>query len=216
MNDKRHHHRSRRSDCPPLPRPCPHPESCGRRVPCRQSPTVTLSATAQALHYAHGEPRHRVSELRRTTILITLNCIATDIQRRTEPFLPASSSSSRRCPFQQQSESSSHLSQQATTDTSSFLPPAVMSTAQDQASTCSSAGASSSYTQVKGTYPERVILHSRSRKAVVVGAGADHSFAVDADGSTWGRGHNGHGQTGTGIESHKNGTTLSSTRPRCE
>ena len=52
----------------------------------------------------------------------------------------------------------------------------------------------------KGTIPERVILKSRSRKAVVIGAGADHSFAVDEDGTTWGWGLNGQGQTGTGVD----------------
>ncbi|KAI0714088.1 regulator of chromosome condensation 1/beta-lactamase-inhibitor protein II [Cerioporus squamosus] len=54
---------------------------------------------------------------------------------------------------------------------------------------------------VKGTIPERVILRLRSRKAVVVGAGADHSFAVDTEGTVWGWGLNGHGQTGTGVVS---------------
>ncbi|RDX49855.1 RCC1/BLIP-II [Lentinus brumalis] len=54
---------------------------------------------------------------------------------------------------------------------------------------------------IKGTVPERVVLQSRSRKAVVVGAGADHSFAVDTEGTTWGWGLNGHGQTGTGAVS---------------
>ncbi|KAI0749576.1 regulator of chromosome condensation 1/beta-lactamase-inhibitor protein II [Daedaleopsis nitida] len=53
---------------------------------------------------------------------------------------------------------------------------------------------------VTGTVPERVILQSRSRKAVVIGAGADHSFAVDEDGTVWGWGLNGHGQTGTGVD----------------
>ncbi|KAI0628968.1 regulator of chromosome condensation 1/beta-lactamase-inhibitor protein II [Trametes polyzona] len=56
----------------------------------------------------------------------------------------------------------------------------------------------------KGTLPERVILQSRSRRAVVIGAGADHSFAVDEDGTTWGWGLNGHGQTGTGVGSERN------------
>ncbi|RPD54671.1 RCC1/BLIP-II [Lentinus tigrinus ALCF2SS1-6] len=67
---------------------------------------------------------------------------------------------------------------------------------------------------VKGTVPERVILQTRSRKAVVIGAGADHSFAVDADGTTWGWGLNGHGQTGTGVESHRSeDRVVSSPRP---
>ncbi|KAH9889561.1 regulator of chromosome condensation 1/beta-lactamase-inhibitor protein II [Cubamyces lactineus] len=52
---------------------------------------------------------------------------------------------------------------------------------------------------VKGTVPERVVLQSRARKAVVVGAGADHSFAVDEEGTVWGWGLNAHGQTGTGV-----------------
>ncbi|CDO76928.1 hypothetical protein BN946_scf185006.g10 [Trametes cinnabarina] len=58
--------------------------------------------------------------------------------------------------------------------------------------------------QLKGTVPERVILQSRSRRALVVGAGADHSFAVDEDGTPWGWGLNGHGQTGTGVGSERN------------
>ncbi|KAI0776766.1 regulator of chromosome condensation 1/beta-lactamase-inhibitor protein II [Trametes elegans] len=57
---------------------------------------------------------------------------------------------------------------------------------------------------IKDTLPERVILGSRSRKAVVVGTGTDHSFAVDEDGNTWGWGLNGHGQTGTGLGSERN------------
>ena len=56
---------------------------------------------------------------------------------------------------------------------------------------------------VQGTIPERVILQTRSRRAVAVGVGADHSFAVDTEGTVWGWGLNGHGQTGTGVKSHK-------------
>ena len=54
---------------------------------------------------------------------------------------------------------------------------------------------------IKGTIPERVILQSRSRKAILVGTGADHSFAVDENGTAWGWGLNGHGQTGTCLPS---------------
>ncbi|KAI8974193.1 regulator of chromosome condensation 1/beta-lactamase-inhibitor protein II [Trametes punicea] len=57
---------------------------------------------------------------------------------------------------------------------------------------------------IKGTIPERVVLQSRSRRAVAVGAGADHSFAVDEEGTVWGWGLNAHGQTGTGVGAEKN------------
>ncbi|KAF7355548.1 hypothetical protein MSAN_01471900 [Mycena sanguinolenta] len=55
--------------------------------------------------------------------------------------------------------------------------------------------------QVKGTNPQRVILDSRALRAVVVGAGTYHSFAVDETGTVWGWGLNTMGQTGTGYES---------------
>ncbi|KAI9056278.1 RCC1/BLIP-II [Trametes sanguinea] len=57
--------------------------------------------------------------------------------------------------------------------------------------------------RLKGTVPERVILQSRTRKALLIGAGADHSFAVDEEGTPWGWGLNGHGQTGTGVGSER-------------
>ncbi|OBZ73197.1 Protein pim1 [Grifola frondosa] len=52
---------------------------------------------------------------------------------------------------------------------------------------------------IRGTVPEKVVLGARRRRAVVVGAGGDHSFAVDAEGDTWGWGKNSQGQTGTGM-----------------
>jgi regulator of chromosome condensation len=47
--------------------------------------------------------------------------------------------------------------------------------------------------------PERIFLRTRHRRAVVVGAGNSHSFAVDNHGDVWGWGLNAHGQTGTGF-----------------
>ncbi|KZT08092.1 RCC1/BLIP-II [Laetiporus sulphureus 93-53] len=55
--------------------------------------------------------------------------------------------------------------------------------------------------RISGTVPEKVVLGSRKRKAVVVGAGGDHSFAVDDQGNVWGWGLNSLGQTGTGKRS---------------
>jgi regulator of chromosome condensation len=56
--------------------------------------------------------------------------------------------------------------------------------------------------QMKGTNPQRVILGgNRALRAVVVGAGIYHSFAVDEAGTVWGWGLNSMGQTGTGLES---------------
>ena len=52
------------------------------------------------------------------------------------------------------------------------------------------------------TVPEKVI---RGRKAVTVGAGSFHSFAVDDNGDVWGWGLNSMGQIGTGYSSHKDG-----------
>ncbi|KAH9851070.1 regulator of chromosome condensation 1/beta-lactamase-inhibitor protein II [Lenzites betulinus] len=52
---------------------------------------------------------------------------------------------------------------------------------------------------LRGTLPEPVVLGTRGRKAVAVGAGSGHSLAVDADGGVWAWGLNGHGQTGTGA-----------------
>ncbi|RDX46894.1 RCC1/BLIP-II [Lentinus brumalis] len=53
--------------------------------------------------------------------------------------------------------------------------------------------------KIAGTTPEKIVLGTRNRKAVVIGAGNNHSFAVDEDGNTWGWGVNSKGQTGTGL-----------------
>jgi regulator of chromosome condensation len=53
--------------------------------------------------------------------------------------------------------------------------------------------------KIAGTIPEKITLGNRSRKGVVVGAGAFHSFAVDDAGDVWGWGLNQLGQTGTGL-----------------
>lgn len=53
--------------------------------------------------------------------------------------------------------------------------------------------------KIHGTVPERVVLGTRSRKAIVIGAGNYSSFAVDDRGDVWGWGLNKMGQTGTGI-----------------
>ncbi|OSD08385.1 RCC1/BLIP-II protein [Trametes coccinea BRFM310] len=53
--------------------------------------------------------------------------------------------------------------------------------------------------KISGTAPEKIVLGTRNRKAVVVGAGNNHSFAVDEEGNTWGWGVNSKGQTGTGV-----------------
>lgn len=55
--------------------------------------------------------------------------------------------------------------------------------------------------KIHGTVPERITLGSRWNKAVVVGAGIYHSFAVDDKGDVWGWGLNHMGQTGTGHSS---------------
>lgn len=55
--------------------------------------------------------------------------------------------------------------------------------------------------KIHGTVPEKITLGNRVRKAVTVGAGAYHSFAVDDKGDVWGWGLNSMGQTGTGYES---------------
>ncbi|KAJ6628900.1 regulator of chromosome condensation 1/beta-lactamase-inhibitor protein II [Mycena sp. CBHHK59/15] len=55
--------------------------------------------------------------------------------------------------------------------------------------------------QMKGTNPQRIILGgTRALKAVAVGAGIYHSFAVDEAGTVWGWGLNTMGQTGTGLD----------------
>lgn len=55
--------------------------------------------------------------------------------------------------------------------------------------------------KIHGTVPEKVTLASRARKAVAIGAGSYHSFAVDDKGDVWGWGLNTMGQTGTGYSS---------------
>ncbi|KDQ64404.1 hypothetical protein JAAARDRAFT_145054 [Jaapia argillacea MUCL 33604] len=55
--------------------------------------------------------------------------------------------------------------------------------------------------KIHGTFPEKIHLEPRSRKAVVVGAGNNHSFVVDDHGDVWGWGLNTMGQTGTGYSS---------------
>ncbi|EIN10074.1 RCC1/BLIP-II [Punctularia strigosozonata HHB-11173 SS5] len=54
--------------------------------------------------------------------------------------------------------------------------------------------------ELQGTVPEKIVLGRRSRKAVVVGSGENHSFAVDTEGTVWGWGINSNGRTGTGID----------------
>lgn len=54
--------------------------------------------------------------------------------------------------------------------------------------------------KIHGTVPEKVTLGNRSRKAVRIGAGSFHSFAVDDVGDVWAWGLNSMGQTGTGYE----------------
>lgn len=54
--------------------------------------------------------------------------------------------------------------------------------------------------KIRGTLPEKIVLgNKRHRKAVAVGAGNNHSFAVDEDGVVWGWGINSKGQLGTGV-----------------
>ncbi|VDB93759.1 unnamed protein product [Peniophora sp. CBMAI 1063] len=53
--------------------------------------------------------------------------------------------------------------------------------------------------KINGTNPQRVVLGTRGRRAVRIGAGNMHSFAVDERGDVWGWGLNGAGQTGTGA-----------------
>ena len=63
--------------------------------------------------------------------------------------------------------------------------------------------------KIAGTAPEKIVLGTRNRKAVVIGAGNNHSFAVDEDGNTWGWGVNSKGQTGTGLADASIGFSLS-------
>ena len=54
--------------------------------------------------------------------------------------------------------------------------------------------------KIRGTLPEKIVLgNKRNRKAVAVGAGNNHSFAVDEDGVVWAWGINAKGQLGTGV-----------------
>lgn len=53
--------------------------------------------------------------------------------------------------------------------------------------------------KIHGTTPEKIVLGTRSHKAVLVGAGNYASFAVDEKGDVWAWGLNNMGQTGTGI-----------------
>lgn len=53
--------------------------------------------------------------------------------------------------------------------------------------------------KIHGTVPEKIVLGSRSHKAVVVGAGSYSSYAVDEQGTVWAWGLNNMGQTGTGF-----------------
>ncbi|TFK71763.1 RCC1/BLIP-II [Pluteus cervinus] len=55
--------------------------------------------------------------------------------------------------------------------------------------------------KIHGTVPEKVTLGTRGRKAVAIGAGSYHSFAIDDKGDVWGWGLNSMGQLGTGYES---------------
>lgn len=53
--------------------------------------------------------------------------------------------------------------------------------------------------KIHGTTPEKIVLGSRTRKAVVVGAGNYTSYAVDDKGDVWAWGLNNMGQAGTGT-----------------
>jgi regulator of chromosome condensation len=53
--------------------------------------------------------------------------------------------------------------------------------------------------KIHGTTPEKVVLGTRARKAVLVATGNNHSFAVDEAGDVWAWGLNSRGQTGTGV-----------------
>lgn len=56
--------------------------------------------------------------------------------------------------------------------------------------------------KITATTPERVVLGTRTNRAVAVGAGNYASFAVDVNGDVWGWGANSTGQTGTGFVNH--------------
>ncbi|KAI0796863.1 regulator of chromosome condensation 1/beta-lactamase-inhibitor protein II [Abortiporus biennis] len=53
--------------------------------------------------------------------------------------------------------------------------------------------------KIHGTVPEKIVLGSRTHKAVIIGAGNYTSFAVDERGEVWAWGLNNKGQTGTGF-----------------
>ena len=44
--------------------------------------------------------------------------------------------------------------------------------------------------KIASTTPHRIVLGTRARRTVTVGAGNHHYFAVDADGAVWGWGLN--------------------------
>lgn len=53
--------------------------------------------------------------------------------------------------------------------------------------------------KIHGTVPEKIVLGTRTHKAVTIGAGSYTSFAVDDKGELWAWGLNNMGQTGTGF-----------------
>ncbi|THH30681.1 hypothetical protein EUX98_g3490 [Antrodiella citrinella] len=57
--------------------------------------------------------------------------------------------------------------------------------------------------KIHGTVPEKIVLGTRTHKAVLVGAGAYTSFAVDDKGEVWAWGLNNMGQTGTGYRGNQ-------------
>lgn len=57
--------------------------------------------------------------------------------------------------------------------------------------------------KIHGTVPEKITLGTRHNRAVLVGAGNYHSFAIDEEGDVWGWGLNTLGQTGTGVAEPK-------------
>ncbi|KAF9058010.1 regulator of chromosome condensation 1/beta-lactamase-inhibitor protein II, partial [Panaeolus papilionaceus] len=63
--------------------------------------------------------------------------------------------------------------------------------------------------KIHGTVPEKMTLgNKRSRKAMTIGSGSMHSFAVDEDGDVWGWGLNSMGQLGTGWASQDDNDVL--------
>ena len=53
--------------------------------------------------------------------------------------------------------------------------------------------------KIHGTHPEKIVIGTWSRKAVTIGAGNYHSFAVDDQGVVWGWGLNTMGQSGETV-----------------